>query len=111
MMQMFDADGDGTVTPEEMRGQLEAKLAEYDSDGDGALSIAEFEALHSAMIREMMVDRFQYLDADGDGSVTSEEMTAPADMMDRAQMMRDRMMPAQPDMDADMSDGNMMNDN
>ncbi len=111
MMQMFDADGDGTVTPEEMRGQLEAKLAEYDSDGDGALSIAEFEALHSAMIREMMVDRFQYLDADGDGSVTSEEMTAPADMMDRAQMMRDRMMPAQSDMDADMSDGNMMNDN
>ena len=59
----------------------------------------------------MMVDRFQYLDADGDGSVTSEEMTAPADMMDRAQMMRDRMMPAQSDMDADMSDGNMMNDN
>ncbi|MFV1878088.1 EF-hand domain-containing protein [Nioella sp.] len=111
MMQMFDSDGDGTVTAEEMHARLQAQLAEYDSDGDGALSIAEFETLHSAMIREMMVDRFQHLDADGDGSVTSEEMAAPADMMERAQMMRNRMMAAQPEMGADMSDGNMMNDN
>ncbi len=111
MMQTFDSDGDGTVTAEEMHARLQAQLAEYDSDGDGALSIAEFETLHSAMIREMMVDRFQHLDADGDGSVTSEEMAAPADMMERAQMMRNRMMAAQPEMGADMSDGNMMNDN
>ena len=111
MMQMFDSDGDGTVTAEEMHARLQAQLAEYDSDGDGALSIAEFETLHSAMIREMMVDRFQHLDADGDGSVTSEEMAAPADMMERAQIMRNRMMAAQPEMGADMSDGNMMNDN
>ena len=67
MTKMLDADGDGKVTPEEMRTQLQAKLAEYDGDGDGSLSIAEFETLHSAMIREMMVDRFQHLDADGDG--------------------------------------------
>jgi Ca2+-binding EF-hand superfamily protein len=111
MMQTFDSDGDGTVTAEEMHARLQAQLAEYDSDGDGALSIAEFETLHSAMIREMMVDRFQHLDADGDGSVTSEEMAAPAVMMERAQMMRNRMMAAQPEMGADMSDGNMMNDN
>ena len=45
MMQMFDADGDGTVTAEEMRAGMLAQLAEYDSDSDGALSIAEFEAL------------------------------------------------------------------
>ncbi|WP_199672152.1 EF-hand domain-containing protein [Pseudooceanicola sediminis] len=111
MMQMFDADGDGTVTPEEMRAQLQAKLTEYDSDGDGALSIAEFETLHSAMIREMMVDRFQYLDADGDGSVTAEEMTAPADMMERMQSMRERMMQTQPGDGARMGNGTMMDDN
>lgn len=113
MMQMFDADGDGTVTPEEMRTQLQAKLAEYDSDGDGTLSIAEFETLHSAMIRETMVDRFQFLDADGDGMVTAEEMAAPAKMMERAQMMRSNM--GQPPMqrgDADgMGDGTMMDGN
>lgn len=91
MMQMFDADGDGTVTPNEMRTQLQAKLTEFDSDGDGALAIAEFETLHSAMIREMMVDKFQHLDADGDGAVTAEEMTAPAEMMDRMEKMRAKM--------------------
>ncbi len=91
MMQMFDADGDGTVTPQEMREQMQAKLTEYDSDGDGTLSISEFETLHSAMIREMMVDRFQHLDADGDGSITAEEMTAPANRMERMQKMRSGM--------------------
>jgi len=111
MMQMFDADGDGTVTPEEMRAQMQAKLTEYDSDGDGALSIAEFETLHSAMIREMMVDRFQHLDADGDGSVTAEEMTAPGDMMERMQSMRERMMQTQPGDGARMGNGTMMDDN
>jgi hypothetical protein len=63
------------------------------------------------MIREIMVDRFQHLDADGDGSVTSEEMMAPADMMERMQTMRGGMMPEQPGMDAEMSNGTMMNDN
>ena len=96
MMQMFDTDGDGITTPEEMRMQLQAKLSEFDSDGDGSLSITEFEALHSAMIRELMVDRFQHLDADGDGAVTPEEMAALADGMERMQMMRSNMADAPP---------------
>ncbi len=91
MMQMLDADGDGQVTPQEMREGMQAKLTEYDSDGDGTLSITEFETLHSAMIRETMVDRFQHLDADGDGAITSEEMTKPAKRMERMQKMRARM--------------------
>ncbi|KZZ23192.1 calcium-binding protein [Sulfitobacter sp. HI0082] len=109
MMQMFDADGDGTVTPEEMRAGLQAELTEYDSDGDGTLSIEEFEALHSAMIREMMVDRFQHLDADGDGSITAEEMTAPADKMERMQKMRDAMGQMEPGDGPGMGDSDMMN--
>ncbi|WP_171054612.1 EF-hand domain-containing protein [Roseovarius arcticus] len=92
MMQMLDADGDGNVTLEEMREQMQAKLTEYDSDGDGTLSIAEFETLHSAMIREKMVDKFQHLDADGDGAITSDEMTAPAKKMERMQKMHSGMM-------------------
>lgn len=111
MMKMFDADGDGTVTPEEMRSQLQAKLAEYDSDGDGTLSIAEFETLHGAMIREMMVDRFQHLDADGDGAVTAEEMAAPADMMERMQKMHSNMSQMQPEAEKGMDGDAMMNDN
>ena len=109
MMQMFDADGDGTTTPDEMRTQLQTKLTEYDSDGDGSLSIAEFEALHS----EMMVDRFQHLDADGDGAVTPEEMAAPADRMERMQSMRSNMTdaPARPGNGQGMGDGSMMQGN
>jgi len=113
MMQMFDADGDGTVTPEELRTQLQASLTEYDGNGDGSLSIAEFEILHSAMIREAMVDRFQYLDADGDGAVTAEEMTAPATKMERMNMMRagQGQMQGQPGSGQVMGNGTMMNDN
>lgn len=91
MMQAFDADGDGNVTPEELRAGLEARLAKYDADGGGSLSLGEFEALHSAMIRETMVDRFQALDNDGDGQITKEEMTAPANRMETMQRMRDRL--------------------
>ena len=104
MMLAFDTDGDGTVSPEELRTGLQAKLGEFDADGDGSLSISEFETLHSAMIRETMVDRFQYLDADGDGIVTAGEMTAPADVMTRMQSMRGGV-------DQDTSNDSMMNDN
>lgn len=92
MMEPLDADGDGTVTPDEAREGLKALVAEYDADGDETLSIAEFETLHSALIRESMVDRFQFLDDDGDGQVTMGEIVKPADMMERMQSMRERMM-------------------
>jgi Ca2+-binding EF-hand superfamily protein len=107
MMKMFDIDGDGITTPEEMRMQLQGKLSEFDGDGDGSLSITEFEALHSAMIRELMVDRFQHLDADGDGAVTPEEMAALADGMERMQMMRSNRADAPPL----PGNGSMMQDN
>lgn len=92
MMGMLDADGDGTVTPAEARDGLQSQLAEYDADGDGTLSLSEFETLHSAIIRESMVDRFQFLDDDGDGQVTADEIVKPADRMERMQAMRERMM-------------------
>src|SRR6056297_3887805 len=90
MMNMLDEDGDGDVTPGKARAVLEGLLAEYDADGDGTLSIDEFETLHSALVRSTMVDRFQHLDADGDGEVTAEEITAPADLMERMRANRAR---------------------
>ena len=92
MMSDLDADGDGVVTPEEAQSGLGSLLSEYDADGDGTLSIAEFETLHSALIRETMVDRFQHLDADGDGRITAEEMQAPATHLLRIQNLRQGMM-------------------
>ncbi len=78
----LDANGDRIVTPAEALAGLQAMLEEFDTDGDGTLSISEFEALHSATIREKMVDRFQMLDNDGDGQITTDEITAPADCME-----------------------------
>ena len=86
----FDTDGDGTVSPEEMRAGLAAQLKEYDADGNGVLSIAEFETLNSAATRNLMVDRFQALDEDGDGQITSAEMAAPAVRLEKMMAMRAR---------------------
>ena len=92
MIDRFGTDGDGTVIPVEAREGFQSLLEEYDADSDGSLSIAEFEAMHSALIRESMVDRFQFLDDDGDGQVTVDEIVKPADIMSRMQSMRERMM-------------------
>ncbi|MGR3271734.1 EF-hand domain-containing protein, partial [Thalassococcus profundi] len=71
----------GALEPGAAMKAMQDRLAEFDADGDGALSLAEFETLHAAMIRKQTVDHFQHLDADGDGRVTKEEMTAPAHRM------------------------------
>lgn len=79
----YDSNGDGTTSVEELRNALLSELTDYDADSNSTLEIGEFEKLHAARIRSQMVDRFQVLDADGDGQVTKEEMTAPADNMQR----------------------------
>lgn len=71
---VLDADGDGKLSEAEVTEGLKARMEAHDADGDGNLSIDEFEALHSSMIRETMVDRFQHFDANGDGSVTPAEI-------------------------------------
>lgn len=67
---------------------MQARLAEFDANGDGFLSLPEFEALHAAMTRETTVDRFQHLDADGDGQVSATEMAAPSQRMGMRGMMQ-----------------------
>ncbi|MDA7429197.1 calcium-binding protein [Primorskyibacter aestuariivivens] len=107
---IFDANKDGTVTPEELRTGMVDALKTYDADGNGTLSLDEFETLHAAHIREMTVDRFQALDADGDGQVTAEEIAAPADrmqrMMDRREAGSQQRMPMMDGDDNDMTDNN-----
>lgn len=78
MMRMIfgevDANGDGSVTQEEVDSYRATKLSEVDASGDGALSLEEFEALYADFTRNRMVDRFQDLDADGDGVISGAEM-------------------------------------
>ncbi|MEO1274663.1 MAG: calcium-binding protein [Pseudomonadota bacterium] len=74
-LETFDADGDGSITQDEVNATRAERLAEFDADGNGALSIEEFEALWLDAMRERMVDRFQAHDDDGDGAVTVEEFS------------------------------------
>ncbi len=101
-MRTFDANKDGILTPEEMTAGMQAEVKTYDTDTNGTLSLAEFEVMHAAHTRTMMVRAFQMHDEDGDGQVTEAEIAAMAAMM---QMM---MKPASVPQDADHSD--MMDD-
>ncbi|SEW35602.1 Ca2+-binding protein, EF-hand superfamily [Aliiroseovarius sediminilitoris] len=72
----IDADGNGSVTQEEVDAFRAAKVTEADVSGDGALSIEEFDTLYREFTRSRMVDMFQDLDADGDGVISPEEADA-----------------------------------
>ena len=101
-LRTFDANKDGILTPQEMAAGMQAEIKTYDTDTNGTLSLAEFEVMHSAHTRTMMVRAFQMHDEDGDGQVTEAEVAIMAAMM---QMM---MKPASAPQDADHSD--MTND-
>ena len=70
MMGMMMPDGN----PENMAPHMAVKMQEFDADSDGALTLEEFEALHTNAVRDRMVDRFQHLDADGNGQISQDEM-------------------------------------
>ena len=77
----FDANKDGTLTPEEMTAGMQAEIKTYDTDTNGTLSLAEFETMHAVHTRTMMVRAFQMHDEDGDGQVTEAEIATMAAMM------------------------------
>ena len=79
--EQFDANQDGRLTQAEIDQVRQSRLAEFDQNGDGSLSLEEYQALWMDAMRERMVDRFQSHDDDGDGLVTSEEFGAPFDRM------------------------------
>lgn len=80
----IDADGNGSVTQEEVDAFRAAKVAEADVSGDGALSIEEFDTIYREFTRSRMVDMFQDFDADGDGVISPEEADARfGDVVDR----------------------------
>lgn len=83
MFEAYDTNGDGRLTQAEINEARRARLAEFDSDGDGSLTLEEYQALWLDAMRERMVDRFQDRDADGDGKVTGEEFAAPFDSIVR----------------------------
>ena len=80
VMKMFDemdVNQDGSLTQQEIDNSRSERLAAFDSNSDGQLTIEEYEALWIDAMRERMVDRFQDLDADGDSVVTAAEFGEP----------------------------------
>jgi hypothetical protein len=107
---LLDTNEDGRIEPAEARAALETLLSDNDANDDGALDISEFEILHSRMIRESMVDRFQHLDNDGDGAITAGEMAAPAKKIEKKQKRMERMQNARDMPQNGMKPGAMMQD-
>ena len=73
MLELYDTDGDGSISQAEIDATRAERLATFDADGDGQLTLAEYEALWLDAMRERMVDQFQRHDDDGDGQVTADE--------------------------------------
>lgn len=73
LMELYDTNGDGAITQEEIDTARADRLAAFDADGNGTLSLEEYQALWLDAYRERMVDNFQRHDDDGDGAITVEE--------------------------------------
>ena len=74
-MKVLDADGDGTLSAEEIANAPTALLT-LDQDGDGALSVEELRPPCPPR-GQGFVDRIMSFDANGDGLVTADELPAP----------------------------------
>lgn len=87
MIEIYDVDGDGSVSQEEIDQRRAERFGRFDADGDGRLSLEEYQALWLDAMRERMIDRFQAHDDDGDGEVTAEEF---GERTSNIVLMRDR---------------------
>ena len=72
---------DGKLTQSEIDAARRDRLAKFDDNNDGKLSLEEYQDLWLDAMRERMVDRFQKLDADGDAVVTVYEFGQPFEKM------------------------------
>ena len=70
----LDADGNGSVTLEEVQAAGAGRFARADADGDGALSRAELIGQGQARVADRVDRMLERLDADGDGQLTQAEM-------------------------------------
>jgi len=77
----FDQNGDGSLTPEEMRDIGKARFARMDANGDGELSAEELEAAADARRDARFARMVDRLDTDGNGTVSAAEMEAGHDKM------------------------------
>jgi len=93
LFEEFDRSGDGEISRADIEAVRSERLAAFDADGDGVLTLDEYEALWLDAMRPRMVRGFQRLDIDGDAAVTAAEFIAPYEgLVDRFDRDGDGMM-------------------
>ena len=71
----LDGNGDGKVTPAEMKRVAVERIVAADTDGDNAATPAEMKAHRQAMRSERQAKRFASKDKNGDGALTPDELS------------------------------------
>lgn len=80
MMARMDADGSGSVSPEEFADIGVGQLIKADTNGDGELSVDEIQTAMEARRKERMAEMFKRrFDVDGDGKITVAELKSQQD--------------------------------
>ncbi|MDM8567723.1 EF-hand domain-containing protein [Candidatus Halobeggiatoa sp. HSG11] len=72
----FDVNQDGVISGDEVQFVLAEKFANADADGNGSLTQEEMSAARELRHQERAAEHFTNLDADSSGSLTQEEMSA-----------------------------------
>ena len=79
-LELYDTDGDGSVTQAEIEEGRTARFTRADADGDGALSATELLVLEDAIRQEARLARAAQvvtrMDDNGDGLLQAEEIEA-----------------------------------
>jgi Ca2+-binding EF-hand superfamily protein len=80
-MEVFDTDGDGKLTQDEIDARRDELFAAADVDGDGRVTLEEFKVAYAETIVTPKVRAFQRMDRDGDGKVSEEDFNRRAERM------------------------------
>lgn len=86
----LDADGNGSITLEELENARAAQFAAMDTDGNGALSAAELSVAQEAKMADRAAKMIERMDENNDGELQADEMK-PRGRGDNAERMFDHM--------------------
>jgi hypothetical protein len=78
LVRFLDANGDGKVSLDEIRGEIGRVFIAADVSGDASLSVDEFRRRGELFMRLRTWSLFDLLDANGDGKLTKEEIEGPS---------------------------------
>ena len=77
-LDLFDTDGNGTVSLEEITAEEGRLFVAADVDGDGTLSVDEFRRRGHLFQQLRATTIFDMMDVNGDRTLTKDEITAPS---------------------------------